>query len=203
MKKQNLMMSALLMSFLTMFTTSCVQGDLFDELYEDSDGMYLPRKKKGLDYNGPSAQELNAAQSYVNSGSFSPTENECFACALYNYSVVEQQNKTPYQMREYVGKGKFGNTIYWPIFYRNAILLGGGIEVTSDQESSIISSAVNAQPHSNIPSDRPVIVGINCNHYGLVSRFEFVSDYNKMGIWILDQSGESRYFLDEIDSSYY
>ena len=102
------MMSALLMSFLTMFTTSCVQGDLFDELYEDSDGMYLPRKKKGLDYNGPSAQELNAAQSYVNSGSFSPTENECFACALYNYSVVEQQNKTPYQMREYVGKAQKG-----------------------------------------------------------------------------------------------
>lgn len=191
------------MSFFTMITTSCVQGDMFDELYEDSDGMYLPRKKKGLDYNFPSAQELNAAQSYVNSSSFSPTENECFACALYNYSVIEQQNKTPFQMREYVGKGKFGNTNYWPIFYRNAILFGGGIEVTSDQESSIIGSAVNAQPRSNVPYDIPSIVGIGCNHYGVVIKVENSSYYNNWCIWIRDQCGESMYFIDEIDSCYY
>lgn len=51
MKKKFLLMGIMLMGFAALFTTSCVQGDLFDDLYEDTDG-WFPRSKKGKDNGG-------------------------------------------------------------------------------------------------------------------------------------------------------
>lgn len=47
-----MLMSVMLMGVVSMFTTSCVQGDLYDDLYEDTDGWFAPRNKRSKgDYN--------------------------------------------------------------------------------------------------------------------------------------------------------
>ncbi len=80
------MLICMVTTFIT-FTTSCVQGDLYD-LYE-YDGWFFPRSKISKDI----AADLYAALEYVSSSSIHSGDNECFAHALWCYGGGSLYNK--------------------------------------------------------------------------------------------------------------
>lgn len=194
-----------------MFISSCVQGDLCDEFYDEDMNWWYSHKKKGKDIGGSYPKDLIAARSYVNSEGFSPCENECYACALYNYSIATGQTKTRYKMRAIISKYVYGINEEWPILYRNSVLFNGGINSNYNQDRNIVSEAVGASPYPTIPSGRDynggnVIIN-NCNHWAVVIGEEdvYVSGVGYIKVYHLkDQGGGSSYIREsDIENRYY
>ena len=195
MKRYNVLFYVMLMGLVAMFTSSCVQGDLYDEFYEDSDG-WFPRRRKGKDI----MCLLPEAQTFVTKDGFSSTENECFAYALCYFG-----GGTAFQRREQIGTKLYGNNEYWPVYYMNAVKYCNGVSPTYDEEEYIIWNAVGAKPCSgSFKSNKSAIIGISMKHFGAYDANDYGYDSNtgKYYIWINDQTGRSKYYQNEIDAAY-
>lgn len=189
----------MLVGMIAIFTSSCVQGDLYDEFYEDLDGL-LPRSRKGKDIMCQFDQLLPEAQNFVSKDGFSNTENECFAYALCYFG-----GGTPFQRREQIGIKLYGNNEYWPIYYMNAVKYCNGVSPSYDEEEDIIWNAVGAKPCSgSFKSNQSAIIGITKKHFGAydANDYEYDSNTGKYYIWLNDQTGRSKYSQNEIDAAY-
>lgn len=197
------------MGFVIAFT-SCVQEDLFDLVEEDlsSDSMIGRRKFKseGSDDNW---QEIQNAMDWINSHGVVSSENECFAYALKNSS-----GKTMTAVRKLIGPMVFNNSNYWPVLYKNAVTLNGGLSTTDAQDASIISQVAGASAKTQSTWEAKfkrnpgtvlngtIIVGINGNHYGVLRKVEQINGY--WLAYIKDQTGDFiGYLFTEIDSVYW
>lgn len=213
MRKKNLFeFSVILMCVVSMFATSCVQGDFFDELYDDSEEWSLPRNKRGKDYYDPQAmQDLSnkiMAGIWANTQDFDSDQSECLACALYNYSVEKNMNKTRYQMREYVGRAAYGSN--WQYRYFLDVTQGPGVYLSDAVVDAVIYDAVGASNHTSSKEDlkpkyftssknyhNDVIIEIEKNnkyHFGVLQRVYQNNNNFTWYIWIKDQAGDGQVF---------
>lgn len=200
----------MLICLVSLFTTSCVQGDFFDDYYYDTEWS-LPRNKKGKDIFNPQVIPEDVAnrilaEVWANTQDFAANQGECLACALYNYSVAKNMNKTRYQMRKYVGKKKYGEDWQYPYFC--AVTQGGGVYLSDSQVNEVIYEAVGAINHTSSMDDlkpkflvnfknysNDVIIEVNGNHYGVLQRVW--QDHDNWSVWhifIKDQMGDERIF---------
>ena len=205
MKVKNLLMSVMLMCVASMFTTSCVQGDWFDDIYENSDEWLLPRIKRGKEYN-PQIESIGNklfADNWANIHDFASNESECLACALYNYSVAKSLNNTRYQMRQYVGRIRYGEDWQYP--YYLSVTQGNGVLLSDDQVESIISASVSASNHTSSKEDlkpkflvefknydNDVIIELDSIHYGVLQRVWKDNEHCIWLIYIKDQNGDGQ-----------
>lgn len=186
-----------------MFTTSCVQSDLYD-LYEE-DGWFFPRNKKNkgdYDSHNPTPEQI---ESFLN-GPFNPYEDECVACALYNFADCTYDY---YSSREEVGSTLLawcGND--WKVQYMISVKYYGGIQATDDEMESFFYSALGLSKHTLSESgiipestSNPTvyysgdkIIDINwknSSHYGVLVKMEHYSSWN---VVVKDQFGDNHMF---------
>lgn len=194
-------LSTLLIGMLTL-TTSCVQGDLY-ELYEDSEGLYLTRNKKGKDI-GIYPKDLIAARGFVESESFNPNDNECLAASLYYYCLRNGilSYNTPYKIREKIGITVYDNNPEWPIYYRNAVCFGGGIY---SDVSQIINEVAGISYHGVSKTgsiNGTMICGFNNNHLALVWAVKPLPS-GLVDWYVQDQTGYHYMSARAVDSYYY
>lgn len=177
-------MNVLLMCVISMFIVSCVQVDLFDCMYEDSNEWLIPRNKKAkgdYDNHNPSSTEV---YNFLHKDGFQPDENECVACALYNWGGYN----TPYDAREAVGSARFGKSYSsWAVSYMLSVKYYGGLYWSDQDIERLFQDELCANwhnkydviPKSDYPSiitpDRNKIIEIDNNHYGLLVRMEYWS----------------------------
>ncbi|HZK03773.1 MAG TPA: hypothetical protein VFC94_05140 [Bacteroidaceae bacterium] len=176
----------------TTFTTSCVQGDLYD-LYED-DGWFFPRSKISKDI----AADLYAALEYVSSSSIHSGDNECFAHALWCYG-----GGSVYDKREIIGKKLYGETnSLWPVSYMYAVHYGNGVPVTLTQEREIILSAVGLEPVDFFNYSESAIIGLNNNHLAVFEAYDYEYVDGELYLWGYDQDGRNSFQFTKLDSAY-
>lgn len=153
-----------------MFTTSCVQSDLYD-LYEE-DGWFFPRNKKDKEI---SYQTYIKACEFVASSSWNEGCNECWAASLYYYCNANDVSgfDTPYKVREAISKKVYGDIIIWPVCYKNAVC-SGGINTDDSKEDLIMSQIAgitrhqNPKPNVQESKKSKMIAGIDGNHFALI-----------------------------------
>lgn len=206
MSKIKLLLNITLIVVAAMYSTSCVQSDLYD-LY-DEDGWFFPQSKKSkgdYDSHNPTPEQV---ESFFN-GAFTPNENECVACALYNFAG------SPYN-DYYSSRAKVGSTLLdwcgnnWKIQYMMSVKYYGGIQASDSQIDNLFSSAlgINRQTVSQsgiIPKSRlfhPIVeyssdkvLELNWNnaiHYGVLVRVE--DFYGTWKVIIKDQVGDNHMF---------
>ena len=205
----------MLMCAASLFTTSCVQGDFFDDFYNDTEEWALPRNKKGKDIPEEAVNRI-MAEIWANTQDFAPNQGECVACALYNYSVAKNMNKTRYQMRKHVGKTKYGDDWQYPYF--QAVTQHGGVFLSATQVDNVIYEAVGALNNTNLKDElkpkyifniknynNDVIIEFDSgSHYGVLQRVWKDRDNDEWRIHIKDQTGDGKpYPFDDITGVWY
>lgn len=205
------------MGITTMFTNSCVQQDLYDEFYEECDGHFV-HKKNGKDINYQAIDDgINQilADNWAKNSGFAAREGECLACAMYNYSIAKQMNKSRYECRKGVGRVAYSNDWQYPYFI--AVTQNGGVSLSDGEVNAIIYNVVGASNHtaqkeSLKPSyftmtknhKEKVIVEINHHHYGVLQLVYYYSSESKWKITIKDQYGSDMgYDFDNITAVFY
>lgn len=133
MSRRKMLMSVMLMGVVLMFTTSCVQGDLYDDLYEDTDGWFAPRTKKGKDIN----PELDYARRCLACNT--AFCDECVAVAIKNYKGSDLPT-----VRRTLGPKIYGSN--WEVPYMKACQNGGISD--AGKVKSAIQEMCGVSPHS-------------------------------------------------------
>lgn len=197
-----MLMSVMLVGVISLFMTSCVQGDLCDELYEDYDVGFIQRSKKWKDVQSLS---LSEAQSHVLKNSFDCTECECWACAMYNYANATGRSMSRYSIRESIGKTLFGDD--WKVPYTYYTKYSCGIPAYPNEESYIIYKTVGAMYQSFLRTgtwnNGSIIVGLyNGTHFGVACGFRTTRS-GLYDVKIKDQCGVRWVSCLDIDSYYW
>lgn len=206
MKKEKYLMLIMLICIASIFTSSCVQVDMYDEFYDESYG-WFPLRKKGKDINGGYPKDLIAATSFVNNETFYPNYNECMAASLYYYCSLNGISgyNTPYKMRETISKKVYGNIVEWPIYYRNAVCFDGGISLDDYNENQIMNEIAGISWHSSIMLGDifgKMVCGFNDNHFALVLSLRPYPS-GVIDFQVQDQTGCHDISASYVDSYYY
>ena len=203
--KRNFFFHFALMFICTMFISSCVQGDLYDEFYEDSEGWFT-RKKKGKDagfYIDP-----EQAKELVEDEGFFACYGECLAASLFFYCYYNDISgySTPYDMRKAVATRAFANydPDLWANYYMNQVVCGG-LLLSFETENMIMSEIVNLMPHTysmtgNI--SKKMIGSYDLNHFALIIAYDTSHPYYDR-YYVLDQTGYHYIQANLLDYFYY
>lgn len=175
----------------TMFISSCVQGDLYDEFYEESDG-WFPRKKKGKDagfYIDP-----EQAKEFVENEGFYACYGECLAASLWYYCYYNNISgySTAYDMRKAVATRAFAeyDPDLWANYYMNQVVCGG-LLISYQTEKQIMSEIANLTPHNNSMTgnfSKKMIGSFDLNHFALIISYDPDYYYYERYL-VLDQTG--------------
>lgn len=204
---------------ITVFISSCVQGDLYDEFYEEDGGLFT-RKKKGKDVMPIpyTLQQVVEAEYWMDNHQWTSSENECFALALCNWNHSLKMK----DVRRALARDIFGNCMEYGILYMRYVVYYGGLPTGDniDYETSIINEIAGASicwkkgdskdPIDILRNNPGCIVGAELqantgslgHHFGTLDRIEFVYP-NIYKIWLIDQKNYGTFvYKSEIESIY-
>lgn len=195
---------------ITIYTSSCVQGYLYDEMYDECGDFSIQRNKKSKDaMSFYSPTDITAGQFWLENHPWSENESECMAHALCSWSGLSKG-----VVRTGIAVRVFSNDIQYAALYKYYVTIQRGLPTTINMEEEIINAVVGASSLWLKGDNEEDLLGILSNNIGGIvgaemqnigSHFAILENINPGGksIKVSDQTQYGTvFFIGEIDSVY-